>query len=212
MYPPSTMLALRIGLDLGTAFTRIAFQHLHSDKTTRTAKVEDLVLPTSDNRETCGIKQVALYKGDGTLIWGKDVNDAVRSDSNLQNRVLEMSNLALHSNFDLVAEVIHVKDVLNVEKEPAALENFFKDLLGCIARDVRDVFKDWTKYGNELYTDSYWDSIPLEFEIGVPAMWGDVQANIIRNSARKAGIASVELHEGTLCVATEYLLDQFHWG
>jgi hypothetical protein len=164
------MPALRIGLDLGTAFTRIAFQHLYSDKTTRTAKVEDLLLPTSDNRETCGIKQVALYKGDGTLIWGKDVNDAVRSDSNLQNRVLEMSNLALHSNFDLVAEVIHVKDVLNVEKEPAALENFFKDLLGCIARDVRDVFKDWTKYGNDLYTDSYWDSIPLEFEIGVPAM------------------------------------------
>jgi hypothetical protein len=84
LYPPSTMPSLRIGLDLGTGFTRIAFQHLHSDKTIRTAEVENLLLPNSDNRETCGIKQVALYKDDGTLIWGKDVNDAVRSDSNLQ--------------------------------------------------------------------------------------------------------------------------------
>jgi hypothetical protein len=134
------MPSLRLGLGLGSGFTRIAVQHLHSDKTTRTAHVEELLLSNSDNRETCGIKSVALYKDDETLIWGKDVNNAVRVDSNLQSRVLEISNLALHSNFDHVAEVIHVKDVLNVETDPAALENFFKDLLGCIAQEVRDVF------------------------------------------------------------------------
>ena len=76
---------------------------------------------------------------------------------------------------------------------------------------MRDFFK--TSNRNAGKDTSYWDHIPLELQISVPAMWGDDQRGLVRNAACNAlGDAhpsnKVELREEPLCVGTVYMMDQ----
>lgn len=199
------MPSLGVGLDLGTGNIGIAAQHLDGKETSKTAPIIAVTLKNTHDRETSEVKQTVVYRADETLVYGTDVKKALRVNPGLQDGVMELCKLALHPEFRDVPEVVHVKRVLSADRNRGALQDFFTDLLKCIARDVRDFFKRRFPRDNGTDSTSYWTAIPLVFQISVPAMWGDVQRGIIRNAARKAGISKVELREEPLCVATAYI-------
>jgi hypothetical protein len=76
---------------------------------------------------------------------------------------------------------------------------------------VRAAFKK--RALNAGQPESYWDAIPLEIHVSVPAMWNDEQRGIIRNAAQRAAKACgksckdprIDLREEALCVATFFL-------
>lgn len=110
--------------------------------------------------------------------------------------------------FEHLDEVVHVRKTLFAENDRGAIQDFMSDQLRCIVRDVRDRFKDTSLNAGE--DAEYWDNIPLEVQISVPAMWGDLQRGFVRNAAHKAVVeenseSRVELREEPLCVATVYM-------
>lgn len=59
---------------------------------------------------------------------------------------------------------------------------------------------------------AYWDTIPIEIYISVPAMWNDYARGAVRNAAKVAGAWRTELREEPLCVATVYMLELVRGG
>jgi hypothetical protein len=85
-----------------------------------------------------------------------------------------------------------------------------KEQLRGIIQDIREYFKASSR--NAGKDASYWDRIPLELQISVPAMWGDQQKGFVWNAAYNALGNSdprnkIELREEPLCIATVYMLD-----
>lgn len=199
---------LRLGADIGTGKIEISAQHVHGAGTLADAEIISICLK---NNESTRIEQTAILCGDGQVIYGTDdVEDAIAANSNLQDKVLELWKLSLHPEFEHLDEVIHVRKTLFAENDRGAIQDFMSDQLRCIVRDVRERFKDSSLNAGE--DAEYWDNIPLEVQISVPAMWGDLQRGFVRNAAHKAIVeenseSRVELREEPLCVATVYMLN-----
>jgi hypothetical protein len=137
----------------------------------------------------------------------------------LQDRVLGLWKLALHPEFQRLEGVVHVLGTLfaqtDAQIDRGAVQDFMEEQLRCIIRDIRDFYK--FKNRNAGKEASYWDHIPFELQISVPAMWGDDQRGQVRNAACNALDDSspknkVELREEPLCVATVYMLDLVRFG
>ena len=83
------------------------------------------------------------------------------------------------------------------------------DHLKCLLRDIRDYYKKTSNAAGK--NAAYWDNIPLELQITVPAMWGDFETGLIRNAAQEAlgtndRRSKVQLREEPLCAATVYMM------
>jgi hypothetical protein len=195
---------LRVGLDLGTGYSGIAVQRLQEDATSKPANIT--VVPPKDGYASPpnAFKQVSVYHND-ILYCGKDVEGILSANPELQDKVMELNKLALHPLFDDVAEVVHVKQVLPA-RDRAALQGFFADLLRYFIGEIRDFMKREYPLVEGRESTDYWNDISLEFQISVPAMWGDSQRGVLRNAAKHAGVAKVELREEALCVAIDYIL------
>lgn len=148
-----------------------------------------------------------------------DVEEAIAADPTLQDRVLELWKLSLHPEFQHLEEVAHVLKALFAQTDEqidrGAIQDFMEEQLRGIIRDIRNYYKSPGR--NALKDASYWDDIPLELQISVPAMWGDDQRGLVCNAARNALDGShpnnkVELREEPLCVATVYMLDLVKYG
>jgi len=120
-------------------------------------------------------------------------SELLRENPHLQDQALEFFKLALHQKFDNFSEVAHVKEVLGTVKDREKLQNFFSDLFEELIKLVRKLYKDHPAAVNIIDKDAYFDDIPVALEICVPAMWEDEQRGILRNAAREAGVARVEL-------------------
>ena len=205
---------LRLGIDLGTGKIQIDGQHVQNTATRDEAEIRPICLK---GNQTARIDQIAILPEVGAVIYDTfDVEEAIAADPALQNKVLELWKLSLHPEFQGLDEVKHVLETLYAKTDEqidrGAIEDFMGEQLRCILRDVRDFFK--TSNRNAGKDASYWDHIPLELQISVPAMWGDDQRGFVRNAAYNAlggekchPDDKVELREEPLCVATVYMLE-----
>jgi hypothetical protein len=203
---------LRIGVDLGTGKIQIDCQHLQGAGTRDTAEIRPICLKDD---QTARIEQIAILPETGPVIYGIiDVEEAIAKTPTLQNKVLELWKLSLHPEFQDLDEVKHVLETLYAKTDEqvdrGAVQDFVEEQLRCVIQDIREYFK--TSNRNAGKDASYWDNIPLELQISVPAMWGDDQRGLVRNAACNAlGVViphnKVELREEPLCVATVYILD-----
>ena len=203
---------LRLGIDLGTGKIQIAGQHIQSTAARHDAVITPVCL---EGDQTARIAQIAILPEAGDVIYGTvKVEEAIAADPTLQDRVLELWKLALHPEFQHLEEVEHVLRTLFAQTDEqidrGAIQDFMGEQLEGIIRDIRDFYK--SSYRNAGKDVLYWDHIPLELQISVPAMWGDDQRGLVCNAACKALAGShpnnkVELREEPLCVATVYMLD-----
>jgi hypothetical protein len=203
---------LRLGIDLGTGKIQIDYQHIHGAVTQQEAEIKPISL--KDDQTAC-TAQIAILPAIGAVIYGTAaVEKAIREDPALQDRVLELWKLALHPEFHHLEEVAHVQETLfahtNEQVDRAAAQDFMEEQLRGIIQDIREYFKASSRNAGE--DASYWDGIPLELQISVPAMWGDHQKGLVWNAAYDALGNSdprnkIELREEPLCVATVYMLD-----
>jgi hypothetical protein len=177
---------LRLGFDLGTGHISIDGQHVQGDRfcTPSTLQFHPAWGSTS-------IKQIAILRDDGKVIYGsEEVVAAVRKDPGLRDKVLERFKLTLHPEFVLLDEVQHVNLTLGVQRNRGAIQDLFTNFFWQLMHDVREYYKKYKKAGMDA---RYWDSIPLELQISVPAMWGDSARCVIRNAATHEGVARAEL-------------------
>lgn len=201
---------LRLGIDLGTGKIQIDGQHLQGAAAVDRAEITPICLKDD---QTARIEQTAILPEIGDVIYGTvDVEEAIAANPALQDKVLELWKLSLHPEFQDLDEVVHVLETLYAQKDRGAVQDFMQEQLKCILRDIRNFYK--MNNLNAGKDAAYWDSIPLELQISVPAMWGDDQRGLVRNDAVNAiGEAregtqpsKVELREEPLCVATVYML------
>lgn len=119
--------------------------------------------------------------------------------------------LSLHPGFERLPDVTHTLATIFAEMDRASRQDLFEDFLRALFNDVRAAHK--RRALNTGQPDSYWDSIPLEIHVSVPAMWNDEQRGVIRNSAQRVAKACgksskdpmIDLREEALCVATYFL-------
>ncbi|KAM0689239.1 hypothetical protein Q7P36_011316 [Cladosporium allicinum] len=181
---------LRLGFDLGTGHVSIDGQHVQGDRS-----CEPSTLCIQDPHRGTSIKQIAILQHNGNVIYGSEnVVEAVRQDSELRDKELERFKLALHPEFAQ----------LDAQEDRGTIQDFFTHFFRKLMDDVRNWYESQFHAGMGA---RYWKSIPLELEISVPAMWGDDPRGVIRNAAKIAGAARVELREEPLCIATTYMVD-----
>jgi len=211
--PPDDLLI--IGIDAGTGSTRTVAQHIHGIHTRESATIGEVWLKEDQD---VAISQILILLEDGTVIYGNvDVNKALQQDLDgllqLRERTIRRQKLMLHPGFKHVPDVIHASATIFAERDPeGAIQDLFEDWFRALFNDVRAYFKR-DEECNAGKPDSYWDAIPLEIHISVPAMWNDQQRGIMRNSAQRAAKASgksrkdprISLREEALCVAIYYL-------
>jgi hypothetical protein len=86
---------LRLGIDLGTGKIQIDYQHIQGAATRHEAEIKPISL--KDNQTAC-TAQIAILPAIGAVIYGTvAVENAIRADPALQDRVLELWKFALHS-------------------------------------------------------------------------------------------------------------------
>jgi hypothetical protein len=101
---------LRLGIDLGTGKIQIDYQHIQGAATRHEAEIKPISL--KDNQTAC-TAQVAILDAIGAVIYGTvAVENAIRADPALQDRVLELWKFALHPEFLHLEEVAHVQETL----------------------------------------------------------------------------------------------------
>ena len=203
---------LRLGIDLGTGKIQVDCQHIQGTTSLHDAPIRPICLKDD---ETARITQIAILPTVGPVIYGiSDVAEAITANPTLQDRVLELWKLALHPEFETLEEVVHVLETLfartDEQIDRGAIQDFMEEKLRCLIRDIRDYHKATNRNANR--EASYWNRIPLELQISVPAMWGDHQRGQVRNAACNALDDSspdnkVGLLEEPLCVATVYMLE-----
>lgn len=201
---------LRIGIDLGTGRTRVYYQYIHGKYTQESALIEAVKLK---KHQDAALQQIMILREDGSVIYGcHDVKEEIGKDPSLQDKAIRRMKLALHDNFKDLADVRHAKKVLHARLDRGALQDAFEDFLRAVIKDTR-AFVERRKSSTGK-PHSYWDDIPLEMQISVPAMWNDIQRGVVRNAARAATripgeswkIPRLELREEALCVATPYMI------
>jgi hypothetical protein len=171
-------------------------------------------------RDQCRASRIARHISAAEVGWPfTPLSLLMHASQPLQDRVLELWKLALHPEFQRLEEVVHVLGTLFAQTDEqidrGAVQDFMEEQLRCIIRDTRDFYK--FKNRNTGKEASYWDHIPFELQISVPAIWGDDQRGQVRNAACNALDDSspknkVELREEPLCVATVYMLDLVRFG
>lgn len=205
--PPNDLLI--IGFDFGTGSSRTTAKHVHGIHTRESAVIQQIYLKPDQD---LAIRQILNLLEDGNVIYGNiDVNKAVQRYPSLRARTMRRIKLSLHPGFEGLPDVIHTLETIFAEKDRAARQDLFEDFLRALFNDVRAAFKRQPL--NAGQSDSYWDAIPLEVHISVPALWNDEQRGIIRNAAQRAAKACgrscrdprIDLHEEALCVATYFL-------
>jgi hypothetical protein len=214
MMPISLATSCALGSISALARSRLTGNtYIQGDLTIDDAQITPICL--KNNPSAC-IEQTAILPANGKVIYGtRDVEEAIIANPTLQDKVMELWKLSLHSEFQELNEVVHVIQTLHAENDRGAIQDFIEDQPKCISQDIRDHYKT---VGLDAGKDAtYWDRIPFELQISVPAMWGDDQRGVIRNAARNAlgnelGTPKVELREEPLCVATVYMLSLIQWG
>jgi hypothetical protein len=197
---------LRLGIDLGTGHMTIDDQLVRGDHA-----CDPQPLCLKGTYRGASIEQIAILEANGNVIYGRaDVLRAVREHPELRDKVMERFKLAMHPESAHLNEVQHVKEVLCAEEDPGALQDFFADLFRTLFRDVRTLYK--SPGFNTGRNADYWNTIPLELQISVPAMWDDDARGTIRNAAKTAGCLRAELREEPLCVATTNVLELYKKG
>lgn len=194
------------GGDLGTKYGAIVALYVPDGDapfTTTFANLVPIKLDVCDSGKS-EFKQMILYapgeNGGRKLVFGRKVSEELRKlEPHFQNEVMEFFKLALHSQFDSMKEVAHVKKVFQVEGDRGRLEELYTDYLEAGVCAVRNHFK---KKSPRADREIFYDNIRIEAQLCVPAIWGDEQGGVIRNAARKAGIARTDLREEPLCSAT----------
>ena len=195
-----------IGGDLGTKYGAIVALYVPDSDAPITATLANIVPIKLDVCESgkFDFKQMILYvpgeNGERELIFGKKVPEELRKlEPHFQNEVMQFFKLALHPNFDSMNEVAHVKQVFQVDGDRGRLQELLTDYLEAVVCAVRNHYK---KKSLRADREEYYNSIRIEAQLCVPAIWGDDQSGMIRNAARKAGIAKTDLREEPLCSAT----------
>lgn len=177
---------LRLGIALGTGYTRINGQHLRGDD--NADDTENRALSIKGRYDDPSIKQIAVYHEDGTVVYGAaDVDKLITDnpdDRELQDKAMELWRIALHPEFQHLDEVKHVNDGLKTEEDRGSLQEFLRDQLQCIFRDVRVFYHKHPNF-NSGEDETYWNTIPLELQISVPAMWGDDQQQSVLRMRQK---------------------------
>ena len=205
--PPNDL--LRLGIDAGTGSTRTMGQHIHGIHTRESATIKAIQLRPD---QEVAIRQIMILPPQGEIIYGDhDVDKALQRDRSLEKRQIRRHKLGLHPEFREIPDVVDMLQVICAEKDPYAIEDLHEDWFRALFNDARAAFKR-----EELSTgqpDAYWDAIPLEIHISVPAMWNDRQRGTVRMAAQRAASASgnsskqplIALREEALCVATQFL-------
>ena len=205
--PPNDLLI--VGFDFGTGSSRTTAKHVYGIHTRESAVIQHIRLKPDQD---LAIRQIMLLPEDGEVIYGNvDVNKAVQRQPSLKSLTMRRIKLSLHPGFERLPDVIHTLETISAEKDRAARQDLFEDFLRALFNDVRAAHKK--RALNTGQPDSYWDAIPLEIHISVPAMWNDFQRGIIRNAAQRAAKACgknstdprIDLREEALCVATYFL-------
>ena len=205
--PPDDLLI--IGVDSGTGSSRVNAKHVHGIFTRESAKIRVIRLKADQDVAT---KQILILHKDGNVVYGNhDVNKAMQQDRTLKAKAMRRIKLALHPEFSRLDDVVHTLATIYAKKDWAALQDLFEDFLRAVLNDVRTAFKRPDLRSGK--PDSYWDAIPLEIHISVPAMWNDGQRGTVRNAAQRAAMASgrsrkdpmIDLCEEALCVAIYFL-------
>jgi hypothetical protein len=200
---------LIVGFDLGTGSLRTTAKHVHGIHTRESAVIRHIRLKSDQD---LAIRQILNLLEDGNVVYGNvDVNKAVQRKPSLKARTMRRIKLSLHPGFERLPDVIHTLKTIFAEKDRAARQDLFEDFLRALMNDVRAAFKK--RALNAGQPESYWDAIPLEIHVSVPAMWNDEQRGIIRNAAQRAAKACgksckdprIDLREEALCVATFFL-------
>jgi len=208
LMPPNDL--LRLGFDTGTGSTRTMGQHIHGIHTRESAKIREVQLnPDVDG----AISQVMPLPPKGEIIYGDhDVHNALhRNRSLFEGKEIRRHKLGLHPEFKDLPDVVHMWEVIYAEKDRFAFENLLEDWFRALFNDARAAFK--IKGLNTGQPDSYWDTIPIEIHISVPAMWNHRQRGTVRMAAQRAANACgkgskeprIRLREEALCVATHFL-------
>lgn len=191
---------LRLGLDLGTGHMSIDGQHIQGDF----ACDPSPLYPQGWMGEP-SVKRIAILKDGGNIIYGtQNVHDAVRARPTLHDKAMERFKLALYSEFAHLSDVQHVKDILGTEDDRGAMEDLFAALFRELFKDAKATFLN--PFLNAGMDESYWNTIPLELQISVPAMWDEDARGVIRNAAKHAGAWRTELREEPLCIATVHMV------
>lgn len=208
LMPPNDL--LRLGFDAGTGSTRTMGQHIHGVHTRESATIREVQLRPD---QEVAISQVMLLPPKGEIIYGDhDVDSALhRNRALFDGKVIRRHKLGLHPEFRDIPDVVHMWGVISAEKDPWAIVDLFEDWLRALFNDARAAFKRPDL--NTGRPDSYWDAIPLEIHISVPAIWSDRQRGMVRMAAQRAAKASgksvkeplIALREEALCVATQFL-------
>jgi len=207
LIPPGDLLI--VGIDSGTGSSRVNAKHVHGIHTRESATIRVIRLKADQDVAT---KQILILHKDGNIVYGNhDVNKAIQQNQELRAKVMRRIKLALHPEFSKLDDVVHTLATIFAEKDWAALQDLFEDFLRAVLNDVRAAFKRPGYRAGK--PDSYWDAIPLEIHISVPAMWNDGQRGTVRNAAQRAAMASgrsrknpmIDLCEEPLCVAIYFL-------
>jgi molecular chaperone DnaK (HSP70) len=205
--PPNDLLI--VGFDFGTGSSRTTAKHVYGDHTRENAVIRHIRLKPDQD---FAMRQIMNLLEDGNVVYGNvDVNKAVQRKPSLRARTMRRIKLSLHPGFEGLPDVIHTLKTIFAEKDRAARQDLFEDFLRALFNDVRAAHKRRPLKAGQ--PDSYWDAIPLEIHISVPAMWNDEQRGIIRNAAQRAAKAcgisckdpKIDLREEALCVATYFL-------
>lgn len=184
---------LRIGIDLGTGKIQIDCQHIQDIATRDEAEIRPICLKDD---QSARIEQISILTESGLVIYGiVDVEEAVARDPVLQNKVLELWKLTLHPEFQDLDEVKHVIETLYAktteQSDRAAVQDFMADQLRCIIGDIREFFK--TSNRNAGKDALYWENIPLELQISVPAMWGIISEALLQTLQTMLSAATRDL-------------------
>ena len=205
--PPNDL--LRLGIDFGTGSTRAVGQHIHGIHTRESAKIKKIQLRPD---QELAIRQIMILPPEGEIIYGDhDVGKALQRDSSLKERQIRRHKLGLHPEFRGIPDVEEMWRVIFAEKDPYAIVDLLEDWFRVLFNHARAAFK--RKAPSSGLSEWYWDAIPLEIHISVPAMWNHRQRATVRMAAQKAASASgssstkplIALREEALCVATQFL-------
>lgn len=104
--------------------------------------------------------------------------------------------------FKDLEEVKRVRDILQTERHPAAIQQLYTAYIRTLYDEVRQFFiKTYSKYGDA----DYWDSITPIPTFNVPSMWTDKARGQLRCAAVRAGAEDVDVQDEALSIAAAYM-------
>lgn len=179
---------LRLALDIGTTWTKAAFQFSNADDRSNSSQIWPVAWESNGFQTP---STVSYQKG--KLLWGADLERALSDGEVTESVVLRQFKLALHSD----ASVEDVKDkVLALSKqENKSVFDLFADYLSELVAYAKD--RIFTGNSRGLAFDP---NIPLEIIVSVPQCWDPASNIALVEAAKQLGSSCTVVGEA-LCAS-----------